>query len=124
MSKVVKAINVMISNPDKITKAIKAENGTEIFFLYDGKHPWSIIERDGSDYYIHYYPGNPDIVRLASIPDQYWEEENIQSVMYSSKELGTKEAKESMAELYSVVSEKVYGMDDILEDIIQSDSPF
>jgi hypothetical protein len=71
-----------------------------------------------------YYPGNLDISKLASIPDEHWEEADISCVTYTSKELGTKEAKESMGELFNIVNEKAYGMDDVLEDIINSDPPF
>jgi|SRR5690606_7434367 len=124
MSKIVTAINVMVSNPDRIKNVIKGYNDTECFFVYDGKHPWSILKRSDGEYYLAYYPGNQDISHLAGIPDEHWNEENIHCVAYISKDLGTKEAKESMAELYSIVNEKVYGMDDVLDDIINSDPPF
>lgn len=68
-----------------------------------------------------YYSGNQDISTLASIPDEYWQEENIKSVSYNSKDLGTVEAKESMRDLFDIVNEKVYGIDDVLNDIINSD---
>ncbi|WP_026195302.1 hypothetical protein [Mariprofundus ferrooxydans] len=124
MSKIVTAINVMVSNPDRITSVIKGYNDTECFFIYDGKHPWSILKNHEGIYYMAYYPGNQDIASLAEIPDEHWDEANIHCVTYTSKDLGTKEAKESMAELFSIVNEKVYGMDDVLDDIINSDPPF
>lgn len=123
MSKIVTAINVMVSNPDRIQKVIKGYNDTECFFVYDGKHSWSIL-KNGHGYYMAYYPGSQDISSLAQIPDEHWEEANVHCVSYTSKVLGTKEALDSMAELYSIVNEKVYGMDDVLEDIINSDPPF
>lgn len=124
MSKIVTAINVMVSNPDRIKNVIKGYNDKECFFVYDGKHPWSILKRADGEYYLAYYPNNQDISHLAGIPDEHWNEANIHCVTYISKDLGAKEAKESMAELYSIVNEKVYGMDDVLDDIINSDPPF
>lgn len=125
MSKIVKAINVMVSNPRLINSVIHGYHETEIFFIYDEKHPWSILKRkDDGHYYMAYYPGNQDISKIAKIPDEHWDEANVHCVTYTSKELGTKEARESMAELYNLVNEKAYGMDDVLDDIISSDPPF
>jgi hypothetical protein len=123
MSKIVTAINVMVSNPDRIKNVVKGYNDTECFFVYDGKHPWSILSNE-QGYYMAYYPGNQDISQLAKIPDDHWGEANVHCVTYTSKDLGTKEAKESLAELYSIVNEKVHGMDDVLDDIINSELPF
>jgi hypothetical protein len=47
-----------------------------------------------------------------------WHQENINSVPYNTKTLGTKEAKDSFKELNTIIKEKVYGMDDVLDDII------
>jgi hypothetical protein len=123
MSKIVTAINVMVSNPDHIGNVVKGYSDTECFFLYDKKHQWSILKNEVG-YYMAYYPGNQDVSNLAKITDEDWEEANIHCVRYTSKDLGTKEAKESMAELFNIVNEKVYGMDDILDEIISSDPPF
>ena len=71
-----------------------------------------------------FFPSKPDIGNLASIPDEHWEDVAPNQVNYSSKELGTKEAKQSMRELYTLLSEKVYGIDEVLDDIISSDVPF
>lgn len=124
MSKIVKAINVMVSNPDRIGNVIKGYNDTECFFIYDAKYSWSILLRQDGEYFLAYYPGDQDISELAKIPDEYWGDSNVHCVTYNSKDLGTKEAKESMAELYGVVNAKVYGMDDVLDEIISSDPPF
>lgn len=124
MSKIVTAINVMISNPEMITNVIKGAGDTECFFIYDGKHPWSILKQHDGGYYLAYYPGGQDISYLSKISDEDWHQMDINCVSYLSKDLGTKEAKDSMAELYSVVNEKVHGMDDVLDDIINSDPPF
>lgn len=119
MSKIVTAINAMISSPELITNSVQGAADSEKFFVYDKKHLWSIIKNEERDeYYLHYYPGNQDIEILAGIPEEYWNQAEIKSVGYSSKVLGTKEALDSLRELDSIVSEKVYGMDDVLDEII------
>ena len=40
-------------------------------------------------------------------------------VSYSSKEIGTREAFESLSELYHLLTEKLYGIDRVLDDIIK-----
>jgi hypothetical protein len=124
MSKIITAINVMVSNPDLITNTIKGENATECFFTYDNKHLWSIFKNNAGFYNMAYYPGNQNAEKLAAIPDEFWDEESINCVTYSSKELGVPEAKQSMSELLVVVKEKIFGIDHVLDDIIKSDNPF
>lgn len=118
MSKIVTAINAMISNPELITNVIQGDIDSECFFNYDKKHSWSIIENKDGKFFLHYYPGNLDIDALASIPGEHWGDADIRSVVYTSEVLGTKEAIDSLKELNSIVREKLYGMDDVLEDII------
>ncbi len=117
MRRIITAINAMISNPDLITDSTQGVMDSEIFFKYDVKHLWSII-KDDKKYVLHYYPRRNDLSNLASSPEEYWTQENIKSVYYSSDILGTKEAVDSLSELQSIVQEKVYGMDDVLDDII------
>lgn len=111
MSKIVQAVNAMISNHHLISDVVRGEN--EIFFLYKGKYKWSMNLRDDS-YYLWYYPGKQSIEHLAQ---EQWDEE-IPMVTYKDADIGTKEAKASFAELYTVVKEKVYGVDAVLDDII------
>lgn len=120
MSKIIEAVNVMASNKDNIDTVLQGEFEPEIFFRYAKKHKWSIIKNDSGEYYLHYYPGKTSLEELASWPTEAWHEFNGM-VSYNSKSLGTKEARESLGELYTLVKEKVYGMDDVLEDIISSD---
>ena len=42
MTKIVQAVNAMISNPDKIKSVIP--NGQEFFFIYKDKYKWSILK--------------------------------------------------------------------------------
>jgi len=116
MSKIVRAINAMIANEKKISSVMKGQNG-EIFFLFDGKYKWST--RKGEDgTYLWFYPVDADLRTLAGVDD--WD--GIPMVTYRASEIGTREAKESFEELYLLVKEKLYGVDDVLNDIIgQSD---
>ena len=124
MSKIVKAINVMVSNQNLITNVIRGAHDTEFFFIYDQKHTWSILRTSTDGFILRYYPGDVDIAMIASITDEEWMDHEPTNVMYSSKDLGTKEAHESLKDLYNIAQEKVFGMDDVLDDIIESDVPF
>ncbi|EOW9155706.1 hypothetical protein [Vibrio cholerae] len=118
MSKIVTAINAMISNSHLITNVVQGDMDSECFFVYDNKHSWSIIENKEGKYFLHYYPGNPSVEKLAAIPSEHWHEVNVRSVVYTSEILGTKEARDSLKELSSIVREKLYGMDAVLDEII------
>jgi hypothetical protein len=112
MSKIVTAINVMITNSDKITNVCK--NGEEIFFLYRNKYIWSI--RASKEYYLYYYPEKYEIAYLSNLGEEQWE--NIDMVIYTTKDLNTREAVDSFKELYEVVLAKILGIDEVLDDII------
>lgn len=113
MSKIVQAVNAMISNPGNITKVIQGER--ELFFLYRDKYKWSMRE-DEKGYVLLFYPGNERLETLASYVGPEWEGTNM--LQYSSEEIGTKEAKASFAELYALLKESVFGVNKVLDDII------
>jgi len=115
MSKIVQAVNSMISNPELISKVVEA--GTEIFFLYKNKYKWSMRRRDDS-HYLWFYPGNESLETLAAYSELGWEEETPTMVVYHDAKIGTKEARASFAELYTLLKEKLYGIDEVLNDII------
>ena len=122
MSKIVQAVNAMISNDSGISEVAKGGyTPSEIFFVYDSKYTWSINKID-DDYYLFYYPNNDKTSALVNLFEDEWD--GVPVVKYSTKELGTREAKASFAELYTVVAEKVYGISDVLDDIIDSIIPF
>ncbi|MGB0467626.1 MAG: hypothetical protein ACPGF7_08880 [Pontibacterium sp.] len=123
MNKIIKAIKVMVSNPEKITGAVKGQHETECFFRYDEKHHWSILETNDKHYFLNYFPDQPNLNSLASIPDESWQELSPNSVVYNTKDLAAKEAIDSSRELYSIVNEKLYGMDHVLDDIINGNIP-
>lgn len=116
--KIVSAANAMIASRDRITDVIPGMTGEEIFFLYDQKHKWS-ISKVQDEYVLFYYPGMDDIRHMASWPEEAWYDFN-EMIRYSSKELGTKEARETFAELYRVVKENLFGIGSVLDEIIDS----
>ncbi len=118
MSKIVIAVNSMISNADKIS--IIKQKDDEYLFLYDNKYKWS-IQKKGNDYNLYFYPGNQTIDELAK-PEKF---ASVPFIEYRTEELKTREAEESFKELYLIIKEKLYDVDKALEDIIgQEDSGF
>lgn len=120
MSKIVQAVNAIISNPNAITKVIKTAD--DLYFLYKGKYKWSISIQD-NDTLLWYYPGDESLEKLATTEDWAWED--IPMVTYRSSEIGTREAKASFAELYVLLKERLYKVNEVLDDIINDDDlPF
>lgn len=118
MSKIVSALNVMILNSRKISNCVEGVTEGEYYFLYDGKYKWSIMANEG-EYYLNYYPVDMDLNDLASLDEFRWME--VRRVTYMSSDIGGREAEDTFRELHSLVEQKLYNMDDVLEDIIQSD---
>ena len=103
----------MIMNPENITNVTKHEN--EYIFCYKGKYIWRILEPESpSNYDLYFYPD----AETTSECQQLMEWPNVNFVRYNSKEIGTPEAKSSMAELATIVREKLFGMDEVIDDII------
>lgn len=112
--KIVQVINAMIINSQKITSVLKG--GEEYFFLYDGKFKWSISKDSNKQFFLHFYP-NTELSLESLSTYQNWTE-NISFITYSTVDLNTKEAKDSFNELYQIVVEKLFGVDDIFNEII------
>lgn len=122
MSKIIRAINVIISNQKKISDVISGKNENELFFLYDNKHKWSVRKsQDDENFFVFYYRGKRGLNDYAQIPEEDWEGISREFITYSTKELKSREALESMQELYRIVKEKLLGMDDVLDEIIKND---
>lgn len=122
MSKIVQAVNAMISNREQISNVRK--KGDEYFFLYKNKYKWSIAysdERD--DYTLYFYPGNQSLDELVSMPNNDWQYFK-EFIFYSGQDLGTKEAQNTFKEIYMIVKEKVLGVDKVLDEIIGDDVAF
>ena len=115
MSKIVQAANAMIANRDLISPVIMNED--EYFFVYNKKHKWSMKLQDTGLYSLWFYPGQESIEDLASLPPGQWNG-SVPMIHYSDGEIGTREAKATFAELYTIVKERLYGIDAALDDII------
>ena len=112
MAKIVEVANAMISNKNKITHVLKSSN--EYYFIYNNKYKWSISEAQ-THFYLHFYPTQMSLEELTTITD--WSNFS-EMVTYSTLELKTTEAIETFRELYQIVSERVFGLDEIFDEII------
>ncbi|MFM0501935.1 hypothetical protein [Paraburkholderia caffeinilytica] len=119
MSKIVQAANVMISRKNLITDVTSGDK--EIFFTYNGKYHWSIAKRD-DDTLLWFYPRAESLEELVG-RSHHQEWEDVEMVTYRSSEIGTREASETFDELYTTIKEKLFGVDEVLDDII-NDDPF
>lgn len=119
MSKIVQAVNAMISNPDNITKVLKGDN--EYFFSYRDKYSWSMAKHE-DEHFLYFYPSIRHIEEIANNDRHDWD--TINMVVYRDSEIGTKEAKASFAELLNLLKEQVFGINKVLEDIISDTMPF
>jgi hypothetical protein len=112
MSKIVQVANAMISNPQNITDA-NIFSG-EYYFLYKNKYRWSVKHRVGN-HLLYFYPGNAPMDRITeAVMSNDWDDIDL----YSSDEIGTEEAKQTFAELFNLIKEKTYGIDDAFLDIL------
>ena len=72
-----------------------------------------------NNYFLFFYPvtSNYTLEQLANVQDpQEWE--HLAMVRYDAQELGTQEAMQTLSELYTVIKEKLYGVNQALDDII------
>lgn len=119
-AKVIAAINAMIGQHQHIQDVQKRNN--EYFYQFKG-YIWSLArnleeyeDRRIEDYWLYYYPKRTSVAgAMAATPDE-------PMVSYWSGNFKGKEAAESFQELYSTLEGKVYGIDDVLDNII--DLPF
>ena len=118
MAKIVQVLNSIISNENKISNVLR--NIEEYFFLYNKKHKWSIGKPQNfatnGGYYVCFYPQEgyslEDIVKYADDLD------DSSYVVYRTEDIRTQEAYETFRELYQIVSSKLYGLDEIFDEII------
>lgn len=120
MSKIVQVVNTMLNNPSKITNVQKKHD--VIFFNYIHEQLWGIFKQDNDQIILSIYPQKdlPITVNdLVNMDDLDWKLTPPTSIAYSSESLKASEALESFTELYKVIIEKLYGIDDIFDQIIQ-----
>lgn len=116
MSKIVQAVNSMVANPDLVNRVLRGFEG-ELFFLYKGKYKWSIRRNDDGEFFLFYYPGDQTLEHLAQLQDYEWQDFG-EMVSYSTKEIGTREARSSFSDLYTLLKERLFGVNEALDDII------
>lgn len=109
MTKIVRAVNSMVSHAEKISDVSIISD--EYIFKFDDKYIWGILEKEGN-YILFYYPNTKEINEL----DDSWQD--VPMVAYKTKELKTQESLESFMELYLIVKEKLYDVDRVLDNII------
>jgi hypothetical protein len=119
MTKIVQAVNSMVANEKHIDSVVRTNN--ELFFEYREKYVWSISKSDSVDFVLHFYPNAESAHVLSGYEHYDWEE--VAVVTYKTADIGTKEARASFADLYSVIEGRVYGVNEVLDDII-NDLPF
>jgi hypothetical protein len=117
MSKIVQAVNAMISNSNYITDVL--QNDGEYFFLYKKKYKWSVRKVE-TGINLFYYPTNIALEVLANFDADDWGG-FAEMIVYRDADIGTKEARSSFQELFTLVKEKVFGIDEVLDDIISDD---
>ena len=112
----------MIANPEKIGSVIA--RGSEYYFTYKDKYKWS-IKKDNDEIIIYYYPDDKPLEQIIADSNSNWG--NVTYINYNLSDIRSREADASFAELYTVVSEKAYGIDEVFKDIIsdlEDDLPF
>ena len=125
MSKIVQAVNALLEKKDQISDVIRNESNY-YFFLFNGKYKWSIFYNEGDDNYVlFFFPGPESLRQIADIVgSSVWQTFN-EYMLYTTQELGTKEAYSTFRDLYATVKEKILGIDKVLADIIgEGDIPF
>lgn len=121
MSKIVRAVNAMIAHPEKIGDVTGP--GDELYFLFDDKYSWSILRKSGEvDTKLYLYPNGESPEYLSQV--EGWEWDQISVVAYDTKDINTKEARDSFAELYTIVKERRFGVDEVLDHIINKFEDF
>ena len=94
-----------------------------MLFLYDNKYKWSISKDPFNNYWLHYYTDPSPIEEIASMDVVKWKKYD-RFITYSTKELKTREASESLHGLYQLLKEILLGIDSAFDDIIESDESF
>lgn len=114
MNKIILAINSMIQNSDKISNVSVLNN--EYFFQYKG-YIWGIFKLT-ENYILTYYPESRTVTNLINVIEFL---DDIDRISYNSDAFKNQEDIESFRDLYLIIKEKLYGLDNVLDDIIEND---
>jgi hypothetical protein len=112
--KIIIVINTMIKNRDKIKEVV--EYSGKYYFIYN-KYLWSIDYFPAEDNYIlSYYPElNMDDLKIIGTANHH----QLKRIDYSFTQYKTMEAYETFQELYQIVKEGFYNIDEVIEDILK-----
>jgi hypothetical protein len=120
MTKIVSAVNVMISNKNAIGN-IKRSHGA-FYFIYDKKYKWSIHPvKKSQDYVLFFYPGTVSLDTIMEMDVEDWNTFD-EYIMYKTDEIKAPEAKKVFTELFTILKERQFGLDNILNDIIEKNT--
>lgn len=114
MNKIILAINSMIQNSDQISDISVSNN--EYFFKYKG-YIWGIF-KSKEDYILIYYPEFSNVIDAINLTKYL---DDVASINYNSDAFKNQEDIESFRDLYLIIKEKLYGLDKVLDDIIEND---
>jgi hypothetical protein len=108
IEKIQKVIEKMISDHSRIKSVVKSEDDfpsslEEYYFTYpEDKYLWSIGQNSEEQRYVFYYPSKSDRTTF---------------LRFESDDMD-KTTKENLKLLYQVVRGKLYGFDDVVNDIL------
>ena len=128
MSKIVAAVNAMVSDSNRISTVININSYW--FFILDEKFAWSIEswDHEGENRYILYFikvNGNFTVDDAKAFERQSRQDvrslvKKGEAIEYNSNEIGTDEALKAFRLLFTAVKEKGIGMDKVLDEIINA----
>lgn len=114
--KIVSAAIAMLSKKDLISNVVEGIDGSEYFFLFAGKHKWSIT-KSANQHSLFFYSTRLSVDELSNYREEEWE--NFKGMIrYSSKEIGG-EAVKVFDELYEYLSNRAVGIEEALDEIIE-----
>ena len=117
--RILDVIDKMTKTPSKITEVLG--NGGEYYFKY-GKHTWSLIHRDQSSEYgiytIYLYPKYEGSVGNIAETFEYGDAD-IDMVSFHERDIPAPGAREKFDELYAILRNAYYKIDDIFDDILK-----
>ena len=126
MSRIGAVVDVISSNPNKITSVINLDSYW--YFLYNEKYAWCIQNRgnEGQIRYLLYFikvagrfvVNDPKEFEIVSRQDVDSLVKNGQAIEYDSNELGSDEALHSFRMLYSAVKENGIGLAKVFDEIL------
>jgi len=126
MGKIVKVVNAMLSNSNRISTVINHDGYW--FFLYDEKYGWCIQSWDyeGENRYRLYflkgagssYVNDPREFEILSRQDVRSLMKNGKAIEYNTNEINSDEALQAFRLLFTEVREKGIGIDKVFDEII------